>query len=77
LHGQIFSLTPALSQKERELSPFSLRERAWDEGEWYLPYEVTTVFRTNEEAPNAIIGLSHWDNEQQIQLNNKEDACSF
>jgi hypothetical protein len=30
-----------------------------------------------EEAPNAIIGLPHWDNEQKIQLNNKEDACSF
>jgi transcription initiation factor IIF auxiliary subunit len=25
----VFSLTPALSQKERALSPFSLREKGW------------------------------------------------
>jgi len=29
LHGPNFSLTPALSQKEREFSPFSLREKGW------------------------------------------------
>jgi hypothetical protein len=27
--ASFFSLTPALSQKERELSSFSLREKGW------------------------------------------------
>jgi hypothetical protein len=57
LHGRIFSLTPALSQKEREFSPFSLRESGiyiMKYLPFLVPYSRKSVIKNKKFRQNVV-----------------------